>query len=229
MLLKEGPDLHSLGVETSPSPSPGHYSSPSTMSQSSRITVREGQPSTPTVVPPTPSPSNIAPKISLTRSRSPSGTSTSSHERFFDADDDDVQTKRRSIFRSPGTASSPDLATLVRKAKERSAAQQTTPRAEENMKNDGGATSNQHTRDSFQRNRQRSSTTVNHSSSTSTQRAKLTKGQRNGEGVSATSTPLSSDWVVPGPSNRLGTVANKVECSIFYERKRRVSSPNPLG
>ena len=133
------------------------------------------------------------------------------------------------FFKSINAASSPDLATLVRKAKERSAAQQTTPRAEENMKNDGGATSNQHTRDSFQRNRQRSSTTVNHSSSTSTQRAKLTKGQRNGEGVSATSTPLSSDWVVPGPSNRLGTVANKVECSIFYERKRRVSSPNPLG
>ena len=62
------------------------------MSQSSRITVREGQPSTPTVVPPTPSPSNIAPKISLTRSRSPSGTSTSSHEHFFDADDDDAET-----------------------------------------------------------------------------------------------------------------------------------------
>ena len=37
-------------------------------------------------------------------------------------DPDDVDLKRRSLFRSPGTASSPDLATLVRKQRERNAA-----------------------------------------------------------------------------------------------------------
>lgn len=33
-----------------------------------------------------------------------------------------MQTKRRSLYRSPGTSSSPDLATLLRKAKERGGA-----------------------------------------------------------------------------------------------------------
>ena len=37
-------------------------------------------------------------------------------------DPDDADLKRRSLFRSPGTASSPDLATLVRKQRERNAA-----------------------------------------------------------------------------------------------------------
>lgn len=215
MVLTEGPDLHSLGVETSPSPSPRHFSTPSSMAQSSRHTARDAQPSTPTIVPPTPSPSNVAPKIGLTRSRSPSGASSSSHEHFFDADDGDVQTKRRSMFRSAGTASSPDLTTLIRKAKERSAAAQTDMRDEQRANNDAGATPNNLSpnppRDSFQRTRQRSSTTVNHSGPPmSTQRGKLTKGHRNGDGNGTMGSPISSDWVVPGPSNRLGTVANKV-------------------
>jgi hypothetical protein len=45
--------------------------------------------------------------------------SSSSNDLFYDAEDPDYQTKRRSMYRSQGTASSPDLATLVRKAKQR--------------------------------------------------------------------------------------------------------------
>ncbi|KAH7108141.1 hypothetical protein BKA62DRAFT_9648 [Auriculariales sp. MPI-PUGE-AT-0066] len=49
----------------------------------------------------------------------------------FDLDDIDLQTKRRSIFRSPGTASSPDLATLVRKARDRGGIVKENPREDE--------------------------------------------------------------------------------------------------
>ena len=44
---------------------------------------------------------------------------SSSNDLFYDAEEPDYQTKRRSMYRSQGTASSPDLATLVRKAKQR--------------------------------------------------------------------------------------------------------------
>ena len=43
----------------------------------------------------------------------------SSNELFYDNEDPDYQTKRRSMYRSQGAASSPDLATLVRKEKQR--------------------------------------------------------------------------------------------------------------
>ncbi len=52
--------------------------------------------------------------------RQTSGAGSSS---AFDAEDSsDMQLKRRSLLRSAGTASSPDLATLVRKAKAKAAA-----------------------------------------------------------------------------------------------------------
>ena len=77
-------------------------------------TIRAAQrPPTPTIVPPTPS-SNPVPYSSQQLS-----SSSSSNGIFYDAEDPDMQTKRRSMYRSPGTSSSPDLATLVRKAKER--------------------------------------------------------------------------------------------------------------
>lgn len=44
-------------------------------------------------------------------------SSTCSNEIFYDAEDGETQTRRRSMYRAPGTASSPDLATLLRKAK----------------------------------------------------------------------------------------------------------------
>ena len=74
------------------------------------------QPSTPTVVPPTPSP---VPGPSSARTTI-STQSSSTHDVFYDAQDTpERQTNRRSMYRSPGTSSSPDLATLLRKAKER--------------------------------------------------------------------------------------------------------------
>ena len=86
---------------------------------------RSLQPATPIVVPPTPSPGNSASRsaalpsaVSLT----PSSSATS--EVFYDAPEeiDAYQTRRRSMYRSPGTASSPDLATLLRRTKERAGA-----------------------------------------------------------------------------------------------------------
>ncbi|KDQ57605.1 hypothetical protein JAAARDRAFT_78710 [Jaapia argillacea MUCL 33604] len=107
VMLKEGVDMNALGVE-----SPGHHSTLST--PQSRV-----QPSTPTVIPPTPSPNNAnAAGPSNNRPRTTSRAS-SSIEIYHDAEDSDYQTKRRSMYRSPGTASSPDLATLLRKAKEK--------------------------------------------------------------------------------------------------------------
>ncbi|KAG5652351.1 hypothetical protein H0H81_005328 [Sphagnurus paluster] len=114
VVLKEGLDVSSLGLDTSPSPMNASFSSPTPPRQ------RNLQPSTPTVVPPTPTP---APGASSTRTTS---QSSSSHDVFYDAEDSTTptterQTNRRSIYRSPGTSSSPDLATLLRKAKEKGA------------------------------------------------------------------------------------------------------------
>ncbi|KAJ7462291.1 hypothetical protein B0H11DRAFT_2285624 [Mycena galericulata] len=92
-LLKEGLDVNTLGVET---PSP-----------------RRGTPGTPTVIPATPTPVAGPSRVSA----SPSGSS--SNEIYYDTEDPDRVAARRSMYRSPGTSSSPDLATLLRKAKER--------------------------------------------------------------------------------------------------------------
>ncbi|KDR75929.1 hypothetical protein GALMADRAFT_515159 [Galerina marginata CBS 339.88] len=47
---------------------------------------------------------------------------SSSHDLVTDVEEAERQTNRRSMYRSPGTSSSPDLATLLRKAKERGGA-----------------------------------------------------------------------------------------------------------
>ncbi|KAF5385740.1 hypothetical protein D9615_002519 [Tricholomella constricta] len=122
VMLKEGLDVNSLGVDTSPSPMNASFGSPSPLRQ---FTPRNRQPSTPTVVPPTPSP---VPGPSSSRNGGSSSQSSSSHDVFFDAEDittptstatTERQTNRRSMYRSSGTSSSPDLATLLRKAKEK--------------------------------------------------------------------------------------------------------------
>ncbi|KAM5530981.1 hypothetical protein V8D89_015363 [Ganoderma adspersum] len=78
------------------------------------------QPATPIIVPPTPSPSNSAARAGLVSTSNLASPSSSSSEVFYDAPEDiDYQTRRRSMYRAQGTASSPDLATLLRKAKER--------------------------------------------------------------------------------------------------------------
>ncbi|KAJ7725837.1 hypothetical protein DFH07DRAFT_853529 [Mycena maculata] len=93
--LQEGLDVNKLGVE---SPSPRRTS---------------GTPGTPTVIPATPTPVAGPSRVS---GSSPSGSSS---EQYYDAEDTDRAAARRSMYRSPGTSSSPDLATLLRKAKER--------------------------------------------------------------------------------------------------------------
>ncbi|TDL24175.1 hypothetical protein BD410DRAFT_820374 [Rickenella mellea] len=159
VMLKEGPDLQSLGMDATPSPAhTSFFTPPTSVAQQSRR-MRNPQPSTPIVVPPTPTPDTNAGAGSGVLTRSPSGSS-SSNERFFDAESGDVQTKRRSLFRSPGSASSPDLATLVKKAKEKSLAN-----AKQSAQNGESSTSNSlspHPQRGAEssRTRQRSSTSV---------------------------------------------------------------------
>ncbi|KAJ7594136.1 signal peptide peptidase-domain-containing protein [Mycena floridula] len=96
--LREGFDVNSLGLD---SPSADTIRTP-----------RNGQPSTPTIIPPTPTP--VAGP-----SRNKALPTTSNDDFFYDSEDAERQNNRRSMYRSPGTSSSPDLATLLRKAKEK--------------------------------------------------------------------------------------------------------------
>ena len=103
VLIRESLDVNTLGREFASSPP-----------EKDQRTIRAvQQPPTPIIVPPTPS-HNPVPYSAQQLS-----SSSSSNEVFYDAEDPDMQTKRRSMYRSPGTSSSPDLATLMRKAKER--------------------------------------------------------------------------------------------------------------
>ncbi|KAG1751509.1 uncharacterized protein EDB91DRAFT_1234857 [Suillus paluster] len=114
--IKESLDINTLGVSDSPAP-PAHEFSPRPPSRAraqaqAHVYAHPHAPPTPVVVPPTPTP---CPGPSSARCSS----TTSSNDVFYDAEDSDMQTRRRSLYRAPGTSSSPDLATLVRKAKER--------------------------------------------------------------------------------------------------------------
>ena len=124
VVLREGVDVNSLGVDLSPANSKS-WSSPATNTPVARAISRVPlRPSTPTVVPPTPSPAP-GPSTRLTTTNtasSPVGSSlqsSSQNDLSNDPEDPERQTNRRSLYRSPGTSSSPDLATLLRKAKER--------------------------------------------------------------------------------------------------------------
>ncbi|KAG8907445.1 hypothetical protein FRB99_004240 [Tulasnella sp. 403] len=129
VVLEEGRRLESLGHTSTLSPN-------ASSSRSSRPPVTAYNfrpPATPTVVPPTPTHDTgrngkMEQSQKSSRARDPSAGSsiltemsgaTPSASSFDEMDDIELHTKRRSLFRSPGTSSSPDLATLVRKTKER--------------------------------------------------------------------------------------------------------------
>jgi PH/SEC7 domain-containing protein len=128
VVIKEGIDFDSLGGDltpslkflssggdgaAAPSPlSPPHSPSPPTSTRRQSMIQQAAT-------------SNIKSSLASSTSRPTASTSvstsasSSSNDLFYDAEDPDYQTKRRSMYRSQGTASSPDLATLVRKAKQR--------------------------------------------------------------------------------------------------------------
>lgn len=108
VVIREGIDVDSLGQDLTP---PANIlSSPSTNSGMLHST-------TP------PSSAHLKSSPTSPASRPPASASTSasssSNDLFYDAEDPEYQSRRRSMYRSQGTASSPDLATLVRKAKQR--------------------------------------------------------------------------------------------------------------
>lgn len=127
VVLTESLDVDALGAYDPSTPSitsRSPYSSPSPSSPAPRTPHTGFQPATPTVHPPTPSPSGRTAAAVLGH-LDPARNSTSSsagRELYYDAtEDSDLQTKRRSMYRSPGTASSPDLATLLRKSRKEAA------------------------------------------------------------------------------------------------------------
>ncbi|KAF7793825.1 hypothetical protein EIP86_004946 [Pleurotus ostreatoroseus] len=129
VVLKESLDVDALGVFDASNSSIGSISPFASPTPPPKGNYADAQPATPTVVPPTPSPTSsrgAGPSTSTLHSRDRDSTSSSSgREIFYDAlEDTDLQTKRRSMYRSPGTASSPDLATLLRKSKREAAAAQ---------------------------------------------------------------------------------------------------------
>ena len=238
VVLTEGPDIHSLGVDASTTPV-SHRQSPSSSSVAHYSALRGAalddtgmSSNTPVLLPPTQASASsvTTPKISLTRSRSPS--SSSSSDRYYDAEDGDIQTKRRSVYRSQGTASSPDLATLVRKTKERNGM------AQRELSNDGQRERNERhaskgvpnttptpSRDSTSSNRtrQRSSTSVHPHEQPlmpSSSKGKLTRTpkQQGDTKKGSMEAPISSDWVVTSPRPRTDTLSSKVRTfsEIFY-------------
>lgn len=116
VLIREGVDVNTLGAGAEASFTSSPYASPSPSQHPPRLPQIGAQPATPTIVPPTPSPNGAGPSSSAKRYPSTPSTTTP-NDSFYHADDHDYQTKRRSMYRSPGSASSPDLATLMRKKK----------------------------------------------------------------------------------------------------------------
>ncbi|KIK67463.1 hypothetical protein GYMLUDRAFT_217799 [Collybiopsis luxurians FD-317 M1] len=173
VILKEGLDINSLGVVESPPPAPLPKSPKYKTPPSSKA-----QPSTPTIVPPTPTPIPGPSSAKI-----PHTTVTS--DDF--SDDDDTNThnvNRRSLYRGTGISSSPDLATLLRKAKER-----------------GGVISSAH----FQRDRRRESPPPPLPQFPVTPQASpMPKGKRPGD----------SDWVLPSPNINGGSPGKPVKSSV---------------
>ncbi|KAI0305683.1 hypothetical protein B0F90DRAFT_1815266 [Multifurca ochricompacta] len=124
VVIKEGIDVDSLGQDLTPSLM--FLSSTSTLSPSSSITSSRPHSmiqstATSLMAPPTPTQpkSPVTSPTSRPHASASTSASSSSNDLFYDVEDPDYQTRRRSMYRSQGTASSPDLATLVRKAKQR--------------------------------------------------------------------------------------------------------------
>lgn len=107
--LNEGSEVTS-GIDAKSSSADSGFGLP-------KFTPRPHLPPVPTIISPAPSPL-AGPPILLGEGGS-SSRSSSSQDVFYDAEETERQTNRRSLYRSPGTSSSPDLATLMRKAKER--------------------------------------------------------------------------------------------------------------
>lgn len=145
VVLEEGRRLEDLGHTSTPSGNGGSSSSSSRPGSSSA----RQQPATPTVVPPTPESSfrrgTLAEKqqrnAAAEKSRSPVQSETPRPATasaatgplvspptiiggapFQEPSENEAQSKRRSLLRSSGTASSPDLAALMRKSKDRGGA-----------------------------------------------------------------------------------------------------------
>ncbi|KAI9463546.1 hypothetical protein BJY52DRAFT_1252141 [Lactarius psammicola] len=115
VVIREGIDVDTLGQDLTPtslSSLPTSSSRPHSMIQST---------TSPVAAPPTSAQFKTSPTSPASRPPASASTSasSSSNDLFYDAEDPDYQTRRRSLYRSQGTASSPDLATLVRKAKQR--------------------------------------------------------------------------------------------------------------
>lgn len=229
VMLKEGPDISTLGVDAATptsSPHSNYFMSPSSLPQPMRR-AKDGQPSTPTVVPPTPSPStSTATGPSLSRVLSPAPSSSSGH--YFDAEDGDLQTKRRSMFRSPGSASasSPDLATLVRKTKEKSRTPQGQSRGKDSQEHPSAFRTDALSpgllpqQGESSRTRQRSSTTVQ---SQEPPLSHSNMSHQNNKGRSSKShrvlgrdqddrpnSPVGSEWVMASPRSRSDANSSKV-------------------
>ena len=127
VVIKEGIDFDTLGEDLTPSPkflsnTPLSPLSPPTSTPRPQSLIQQVAT---TNNMPSPTPTQFKSSLASPTSRpvAPASASTSasssSNDLFYDAEDPDYQTKRRSMYRSQGTASSPDLATLVRKAKQR--------------------------------------------------------------------------------------------------------------
>ncbi|KAG9099537.1 hypothetical protein FRC06_005181 [Ceratobasidium sp. 370] len=120
MVLQEGRDIRSLGVHDTPSrarsgsiasvkaqTAPGRASTDTIPVRRQTVSTPKHTarpaPATPAVIPPTPS----------TVTQTPTAPEDAQED-----EDEEYNARRRSMFRSPGTASSPDLATLVRKVRD---------------------------------------------------------------------------------------------------------------
>lgn len=112
VVIREGIDVDSLGQDLTP---PANIlSSPSTNSSGPHNMPHSTTPPSSALLKSSPtSPASRPPASGST------SASSSSNDLFYDAEDPEYQSRRRSMYRSQGTASSPDLATLVRKAKQR--------------------------------------------------------------------------------------------------------------
>jgi hypothetical protein len=105
VMLKESPDLSLLGADALASPSPAGKSWRAVTSPqlSAQRAPRIG----------------VTPSTPILAGLSPTPGSSNATDVFGAEAAGELQTKRRSMYRAAGTASSPDLATLVRKAKEK--------------------------------------------------------------------------------------------------------------
>lgn len=200
--LREGIDVSRLGLEALSSPARS-VDSPLNLTATPQQQHRSRSPAlpqTPTIIPPTPvpGPSKATHLADLSPSPIPSARDV--------FDDPERHISRRSMYRSPGTASSPDLATLLRKAKEKGNAasipflkekRQESPPPPLPSDRSGG--------------RKRSSTSFNASAPSSPPVTALFKGKNKySTGLGASD---NSDWVLASPSpNENGTI--KV-CSFY--------------